>query len=126
MIFHTETFNGQIRHCLTICTNCLFKLENTVPQLAFNLNSAPAAAENLAHTLTVNSTWYLQGINEAQDIHCLYIFFKLQYLEVLQDVFWCNNDCTLQCRQQEGVVSVLAYHCTSNYRMELQVCYPTT
>ena len=37
-------------HCLTICSTLLFKWENTVPQLAFNLNSATAAAENLVNT----------------------------------------------------------------------------
>jgi hypothetical protein len=51
-----------------------------------------------------------------------YNFFKLQNLEVLQDIFWCNNDCTSIYMQCEGVVSVLAYQCTSNYRMEQLVC----
>jgi hypothetical protein len=57
-----------------------------------------------------------------QRISIVYNFFKIQKLEVLQDIFWCNNDCTLNYRQREGVVNVLAYHCTSNYRMEQQVC----
>ena len=50
MIFYIEKFNGQMGHCLTIFTAFLFKWENTVPQLAFNLNSAPVTAENLAYT----------------------------------------------------------------------------
>jgi len=57
-----------------------------------------------------------------QRISTVYNFFKIKNLNYFRIYFGVNNDCTLNYRQREGVVNVLAYHCTSNYRMEQQVC----
>jgi hypothetical protein len=71
---HTKTTNGKelltekwVNTPLNKCTSFSTKLENTVSQLIFNLNSALIAAD----------TWYLKGFTQTVKYYNFLIFLHI-------------------------------------------------